>query len=417
MTAATLPAPAPRAAFGLSILTAINFLNYLDRFIVSGILPLVLAEFGRSKAEGGLLTTVFIIVYMLAAPIAGIVGDRIPRRYLVAGSVFLWSLATLASGFAAQFWVLLLARAVVGIGEAGYGTVAPAMISDLYPARMRTRTLSYFYVAIPVGSAAGFALGGWLGQTYGWHMAFIVGGLPGLLVALLTLFMPEPVRGAMEEGPVPAKVPFRVGLRALGSNRVFWFNTAGYTLATFAVGGLGHWMPTFLMEERAMSLDTAGIAFGAVTAAAGLLGTLAGGWLGDRAERRTHLGGMYVSGIGLLLAAPLMFAAIQVSAPTAIFGLIFVAQFMLFLISGPINNAIVSCVGPDFRAFAMGLNVLFIHLLGDAISPPLIGAIADRGTLAQAIELNALPVLLGGAVLIFGVRAMRPKPTQHVAAL
>ena len=228
---------------------------------------------------------------MLAAPIAGIVGDRIPRRYLVAGSVFLWSLATLASGFAPEFWILLLARAVVGIGEAGYGTVAPAMISDLYPARMRTRMLSLFYVAIPVGSAAGFALGGWLGQHYGWHMAFIIGGLPGLVVALLTLFMPEPVRGAMEEGPVPAKVPFREGLKALGSNRVFWFNTAGYTLATFAVGGLGHWMPTFLMEERAMSLDTAGFAFGAVTAAAGLLGTLAGGFLGDRAERRTHLGG------------------------------------------------------------------------------------------------------------------------------
>ena len=112
-----------------------------------------------------------------------------------------------------------------------------------------------------------------------------------------------------------------------------------------------------------------------------------------------------------------MFAAIQVSSATAIFGLIFVAQFMLFLISGPINNAIVSCVGPDFRAFAMGLNVLFIHLLGDAISPPLIGAIADRGTLAQAIELNALPVFLGGAVLIAGVRLMRPRPAQHVAAL
>ena len=355
---------------------------------------------------------------MLAAPLAGFLGDRIPRRYLVAGSVFLWSLATLASGFAAQFWVLLLARAVVGIGEAGYGTVAPAMISDLYPARMRTRTLSYFYVAIPVGSAAGFALGGWLGQHYGWHMAFIVGGLPGLLVALLTLFMPEPVRGAMEEGPIPAKVPFREGLRALGNNRVFWFNTAGYTLATFAVGGLGHWMPTFLMEERAMSLDTAGLRL--------RRGDGSGGPAGDAGRRlaRGSRGAPDAPGRHVRLRhRPAARGAPDVRRdpgaaprpPSSAF--IFVAQFMLFLISGPINNAIVSCVGPDFRAFAMGLNVLFIHLLGDAISPPLIGAIADRGTLAQAIELNALPVLLGGAVLIFGVRAMRPKPTQHVAAL
>lgn len=398
--------PAPRAGFGLSILTAINFLNYLDRFIVAGILPLLLVEFGRSKAEGGLLTTVFILVYMLAAPVAGILGDRVPRRFLVAGSVFVWSLATLASGFAPSFVVLLAARAVVGIGEAGYGAVAPAIISDLYPARMRTRMLSYFYVAIPVGSAAGFALGGWLGERYGWQTAFIAGGIPGILVAFATLFMPEPRRGAMEEGPLAPKVGFATGLKALGRNRVFWFNTAGYTLMTFAVGGLGHWMPTFLNAERGMSLETAGFAFGAVTAGAGLLGTLAGGWLGDLAERRMNLGGMYVSGTGLLLAAPFMYAAVQVDAAWAIFGLIFVAQFMLFLNSGPINNAIVSCVGPDFRAFAMGLNVLFIHLLGDAISPPLIGAIADRSTLERAIELNAIPVLLGGAVLIIGVRLM-----------
>lgn len=409
--------PAPRAAFGLSILTAINFLNYLDRFIVAGILPLLLVEFGRSKAEGGLLTTVFILVYMLAAPVAGILGDRVPRRFLVAGSVFVWSLATLASGFAPTFAVLLVARAVVGIGEAGYGAVAPAIITDLYPARMRTRMLSYFYVAIPVGSAAGFALGGWLGQNYGWQTAFIAGGIPGILVALATLFMPEPTRGAMEEGPLPPKVSFGTGLKALGRNRVFWFNTAGYTLMTFAVGGLGHWMPTFLNAERGLSLETAGFAFGAVTASAGLLGTLAGGWLGDKAEQRWKLGGMYVSGTGLLLAAPFMFAAVQVDAVWAIFGLIFVAQFMLFLNSGPINNAIVSCVGPDFRAFAMGLNVLFIHLLGDAISPPLIGAIADRSSLERAIELNAIPVLLGGLVLLIGVRILRagPEPTPQAA--
>src|SRR5690606_27102380 len=166
-----------------------------------------------------------------------------------------------------------------------------------------------------------------------------------------------------------------------------------------------------------MSLETAGIAFGAVTAGAGLLGTLTGGWLGDQAERKAPLGGMWVSASGLILAAPLMYAAVQVSAWWAIFGLIFLAQFMLFLNSGPINNAIVSCVGPDFRAFAMGLNVLFIHLLGDAISPPLIGAIADRSSLERAIEMNALPVLIGGLVLLVGVRIMsRGAPASTVAA-
>lgn len=410
--------PAPRATYGLSILTAVNLLNYLDRFLVAGILPLVLREFGTSKAQGGLLTTVFVLVYMLAAPVAGVLGDRAPRRFVVAASVFLWSLATLTSGLASTFGLLLLARAVVGVGEAGYGSVAPSLISDLYPARMRTRVLAYFYTAIPVGSALGFALGGWLGEAFSWRTAFIVGGAPGLLVALLTLAMPEPARGAMEEGPPAPQVRFREGLRALGTNRVFWFNTAGYTLMTFAVGGLGHWMPTFLHAERGMSLQTAGFAFGAVTASAGLLGTLVGGWLGDAAERRARYASMWVSGAGLLLAAPFMLAAVHVQAPAAIFGLIFVAQTFLFLNSGPINAAIVTCVPPGFRAFAMGLSVLVTHALGDAISPPLIGAVADTSSLGRAIELNALPVLLGGVVLLAGAWAVaaRRSPAPVPAA-
>jgi predicted MFS family arabinose efflux permease len=395
----------PRATYGLALLTTVNLLNYLDRFIVAGVLALVLRDFQLTNAQGGLLTTVFIAVYMLAAPLAGVLGDRLPRRFLVAGSVFVWSLATLASGLAPSFAWLLVARAVVGVGEAGYGTVAPALISDLYPARQRTRALAFFYTAIPIGGALGFALGGWLGEAYSWRTAFVVGGLPGLLVALLTLRMPEPVRGGMEEGPVEPSVPVRAGLRALRRNRVFWFNTAGYTLMTFAVGGLGHWLPTYLTMERGLAVGSAGLASGAVTASAGVLGTLVGGLLGDRIERRARYGSMWLSAAGLLLAAPLMVAAVHMGTNAALFALVFLAQVLLFLNSGPINAALVTSVPPGSRALAMGLNTLLIHLLGDALSPPLIGWVADRSTYARAIELNAVPVLLGGLVL--GVGAWR----------
>src|SRR5262249_27319232 len=188
----------PRAAFGLSVLSLINFFNYLDRYIVAGVIPLVEAEFRIDHQQAGLLGSIFMIVYMIASPVGGYLGDRVARRLVIAGGVFIWSLATIGSGLAASFGMLLIARAFIGIGEAGYGTVAPALISDLFPRDLRTRMLSFFYVALPVGAAAGFAVGGWVGEHYSWHMAFFVGGVPGIALAILALLLPEPKRGATE---------------------------------------------------------------------------------------------------------------------------------------------------------------------------------------------------------------------------
>jgi MFS family permease len=405
------PAPAParatHAAYALGILTLINLVNYLDRYIVASALPNIQAELGINNMQSGLLGTVFIVVFMLASPIGGYLGDRIPRKFLVACGVLVWSLATGASGLATTFVTLMIARAVIGIGEAGYGAVAPSIISDLYPREQRTRVLSYFYIAIPVGAAAGYGLGGWLSSTYSWHAAFFAGGVPGLILGTLAFFMPEPQRGAMDGPDAQTKLPFAVGLKGLAGNKAFWATTAGYTLMTFSIGGLGFWMPTYMVKTRGMPDDKAGFIFGAITAAAGLLGTVAGGWLGDRMDRKREGGGLLVSGVGLLLAAPFMYIAVNLESQTATLAVIAVAQFLVFLNSGPINAAIVNCVQPSFRAFAMGLNVLCIHLLGDAVSPTLIGKIADAASLTTAIEVNAVPVLLGGVALLVGAQWFR----------
>ncbi len=198
-----------QARYGLTILTVINLLNYLDRYIAAGMMPRIMEAFHIDKAAAGLLGSVFIIVYMLFAPVAGVLGDKFPRRLVLAAGVFLWSLATVGAGFASTFGLLLVARSIVGIGEAGYGTVAPGLIADLFHRAQRSRMLAYFYVAIPVGSAMGFALGGWLGNRYSWQHAFWVGGIPGLLVAALALRVPEPARGATDEGPPALKLPSR----------------------------------------------------------------------------------------------------------------------------------------------------------------------------------------------------------------
>src|SRR5262249_19076296 len=290
----------------------------------------------------------------------------------------------------------------------------PAIISDLFPRSMRTRMLAFFYVALPLGAAAGFGIGGWVGEHYSWQSAFFIGGIPGLALALMALFLPEPKRGATEEVSGPEKIPFGLGIRQLARNATFWIVTAGLTFMTFSIGGLANWMPSFLNLERGVPLGTAGIAFGAITAVAGTLGTFAGGVLGDWAERRSASGGIWLSGLGLVLAAPFVFFAATVTSAWAIYALSFIAQFLIFLNTGPLNAAIVNCVTPAFRAFAMGINVLLIHLLGDAPSPAVIGAIAQRLSIASAIEINSLPVLAGGLVLLLGpvllARAQRAAP-------
>jgi len=406
----------PRARFGLTVLSLINFFNYLDRYIVAGVVPLVEAELRIDHEQAGLLASMFMIVYMLASPIGGYLGDRVQRRFLVAGGVFIWSLATIGSGLATTFAILLFARALIGIGEAGYGTVAPAIISDLFPRSMRTRMLAFFYVALPLGAAAGFGVGGWVGEHYSWHSAFFVGGIPGLALALLALFLPEPKRGATEEVSGPDKIPFGIGIRQLRRNAIFWIVTGGLTLMTFSIGGLANWMPAFLNLERGVPLGTAGVVFGGITAIAGTLGTFAGGVLGDWAERRSATGGIWLSGLGLALAAPFVFLAATVSDAWMIYALSFVAQFLIFLNTGPLNAAILNCVAPAFRAFAMGINVLLFHLLGDALSPTVIGAIAKRFSIAAAIEVNSLPVLAGGLLLLLGPRLIARPQTSPVKA-
>ena len=414
----TVRSALPGAGFALGVLTFINVINYLDRYLVAGILPRIEDSLHIDHAQGGLLQSIFIVVYMLVAPLGGYVGDRYPRRWVLSLSILIWSFATFGSGLAGTFAVLLFARALVGVGEAGYGTVSPGLIADFFPLSQRTRALSVFYVAIPVGSALGFALGGWIGNTWSWHHAFFVGAIPGILAAILALRMREPARGATEEGGASSqtKMPFLEGLRGLRSNSFYWVSVAGLTLMTFSIGGLAVFMPTFLEKERGVPGAQAAIVFGALLCVSGLVGTLVGGVLGDRAERKSSTGGLWLSGWGMLLAAPFMVWAAYSGSVPIIYAASFCAMFLVFLNNGPLNAAIVSAVPPLFRSFAVGLSVLAYHALGDAISPPIIGWLGDRLSLGHAIALNAIPVFLGGLLLVVGARLLHGPPAARVDA-
>jgi MFS family permease len=397
------------AALALALLCAMNLLNYIDRYLLAGVLPLVEREWpGITKEQLGWLVPAFLIVYMIVSPACGVLGDRVRRKLIAGVGVQLWSLATGAAGLARSFRELFVSRMLVGVGEAAYGTTAPTIISDLYPQARRGRALAIFYVAIPVGSALGYLLGGAIGAHHSWRAAFLVVGLPGLLVGALAYLMREPERGAAEGveraelDRYLARKPRVRDYLALARNRSFLLNTAGMTAYTYAIGGIAFWMPTFLHQERELALDVASSRFGLVTVATGIAGTLAGGWLADRLARRWRGAYFVVCGLGMLIACPATYLAVSSLRPELYWPALVIAELALFLNTGPSNTVIANVTAPHLRTGAYAINIFVIHALGDVLSPVVMGRIADRASLAAAFLSTTGVIALSGLLWLAG---------------
>lgn len=392
----------PGAALG--VLTGINVLNYLDRYMVAPLLPLIIADLGISKFRAGILGGCFIFVYSLVSPAIGWLGDRHRRLRLAAIGVIIWSAATFGSGLASTFALLLLARCLVGVGEASYSVVTPSLIADLYPAERRGRALAVFYSALAVGPALGYMVGTWIGAKYGWRTAFFVGGGPGFLLAILLLVLAEPRRGQFDPPRTEVvALSMREVVAALRKRPSYLFNTASQTIYTFTMGGLAYWMPYYFVRERGLPLESAGIIFGAVLLAAGFLGVLIGGQLGDRLARRQPDGHFSLAGWALVASVPFTAVAILAPRPVIFWPAMFMTLFLLFLNTGPLNAAMANVLPADLRARGFALYTVAIHLLGDAISPPLIGLAADEvGGLQMPVLLSGLLLGLAGVLLLVG---------------
>ncbi|MDB6085381.1 MAG: major facilitator superfamily 1 [Gammaproteobacteria bacterium] len=426
-----MPDPRPKswtnsAGWGLAILSFVNLFNYLDRYLVPALFEsLKRSELKLSDAQLGLLMSCFLAVYTLTAPLFGALGDRKARPRLIAFGVGCWSLATTLSGFAGSFVVLLAARASVGIGEAAYGTIAPSLLSDYFPPDKRGRTMAIFFCAIPVGSALGYVVGGLMDVHFGWRAAFFVAGVPGLLLAILCLWMKDPPRGSQDTGLSPAdkaqiatdsssargtlgsatKATYGLLLR----NRPYVFTVLGYAAYTFAMGGLASWMPAFLERVRGMPHGQATISFGYIVVITGFVGTFVGGWLGDYCLKYSKQAYLLVSAIATLVAAPFVWFALTAASSTAYLACMVTAQLLMFLSTGPINATIVNLVLPTQRASAVALEVFAIHLLGDAISPYLIGAVSDASSLAQAVKIVPAAVIVSGGLWAWAAREQRAR--------
>jgi MFS family permease len=388
------------------VLTGLNAFNYLDRFITAPVLPLIIADLALSDAQAGSLQTVFILVYSLVCPVSGWLGDRWKRVHVAAAGVAVWSLATFASGLAASFAWLALARAVVGIGEASYTVITPSLLSDHYPAARRGRALSIFYAAMPVGIALGYVLGGQLASRFGWRPAFFVAGGPGFILALCLLFLREPARGQLDGQAGERTATWRQTWRVLRQRPSFWYNLAGQTIITFSMGGLGSWMPTYFVRERGLSVAAAGTIFGGLLLAAGFLGTILGGQLGDRLSRRFPAAHFSFPAWALIASAPFTMVAILSPSPAVFWSAMFGTLFLAFLYTGPLNAALANVLPPDLRSRGFGLHTTTIHLLGDALSPFLIGLVSDRIGLRMPVLVTGLMMPLAGVVLLLGRRSL-----------
>jgi MFS family permease len=410
------PAAPPRWVWvTFIILFAMNLLDYTDRWVLAAVLPQIQREFQLDNTQAGWLATLFLISYSVISPFMGFAGDRMRRTWLLGLGVGVWSLATVGSGLARDYNHLQVARAILGIGEATYGVIAPTILMDLFAREQRARVMSAFYLAMPLGGALGMSLGGAIAVNHSWNAAFFVVGAPGLLAALAALALPEPVRGASEKVDVERlELHQRVGASRedyldLMVNSSYTYSVFGMAFYTFAIGGLAYWMPTFLTVTKGIDQVQATSLLGVTTLGAAVSGMTAGGWLADRLSRRSPRALFVVPGLALLASIPFILVAIYSRSRLGIFGGIFLAEALMFINTGPCNAVIANVVMPNMRAAAYAVAIFAVHFLGDIWSPTLMGWVADTFG-----ESEAMSTLFGRALAAIGA-VPTVRPNQDIA--
>ena len=372
----------------LTILTSINFLNYIDRDIIFGLVPIIQARFGVSYSQAGLLNTVFSIVHSVCTLPLGWVADRFSRRKVICYGVLFWSLATFLSGLAPTFRSLLLARGLVGVGEAAYAPAATAIITGSFPRRVRARVQGVFDLGMFVGGAIGIALGPVLMGWVGWQSAFFVVGIPGILLAKSILGVEEPRVESPEK-----RVPIRHILRVPA---FVWVLIGGWFI-NLAVYSYIFWGTTFVHTYKGFGVREASILLGVTVTFAGIFGVLTGATLADRLARIVPWGRVLVVGMGFLVSTPLLFWSFHATNKTLFVILFFLGSFFMTWYHGPLTAIMHDLIPERAHATAVGLYLFVAHFFATTWAPLLIGKVADRYDLLTGMHL-ALVAQLAGVV-------------------
>jgi len=423
------PRQSYRNTITVAILVYVNLINYMDRLTIAGILDPIQKEFGANNAMMGLLQTAFILSYMIFAPIFGYLGDRYSRRNIMAFGVFLWAIFTLIGSFMSgspenqgkrwanmDFWAFLGSRAMVGIGEASYSTIAPTLISDMFVKEARSRMLALFYFAIPVGSGLGYIVGSKTAELAGnWQWGLRATPMAGILaVGLIIFFLEDPPRGHSEGHEQLQAQTYKEDLVSLGKNKSFVFSTLAFTCVTFCTGALSWWGPIFIekailslpADQRVIEPGKVAIVFGAITMMSGIIGVPLGMFLSTELKKKYPRADPIICGAGILISAVLLtlgMLTVQKNLVLA-FILLFVGEIALNLNWSIVADMLLYVVVPTCRSTAEAVQILFSHAFGDAGSPYLIGVIADgiKGVLDTTGEIcpshDGIPIVDNNAL-------------------
>lgn len=392
-----------------TLLFLINLCNYIDRQALFAVFPLIKADMNLTDAQLGLLGSVFMIVYTIYSPIAGYFGDRTRRPVWIGASTIVWSLATMWSGRACSYIEMVCARSSVGVGEGGFMTMAPAYLMEKFHVSRRSMAMSLFTMALPMGSAIGYLLGGWLGRQFGWRDAFMIVGVPGILLGLMAFTLDDAEHGKKTAASAPKLKDYAV----LFKNKPYMYTSLSMAASTFSLGGLAAWMPSYFNRYLGLDVARAGMLFGAITVVAGAAGTLLGGWLANRLQKRDPAANFTVTTWAFFVSIPFGVAACLANGLAAAVALFFVAIMLVFAYSGPLNAAIVDSTPESIRSMAFAANIFIIHALGDAISPAIIGAVSDHYGLKFAVICCVLVLSSAGVLSWMGGKAqLKEKPAR-----
>jgi MFS transporter, Spinster family, sphingosine-1-phosphate transporter len=374
----------------LAVLALINFVNFADRQVVVPLLPLLRQQMNLNDAQLGSLQTWLLVVLAVASVPCGLYADRWSRTQIIAAGVAFWSLATIACGFATSFALLLVARALIGIGEAAYAPAAQSMITDSFPYQRRAMAQSIFASGMLLGGAAGQAFGGLMGESHGWKYTFIVLGLVCMIPGFFVVKLPEPPRRPRSEV---------VPIASLLSVPAYLAMIVAGTCITFASVSLLTWGIDFAVNYKEFSLREAALSLAIVALLSLLLGVLTGGFLADRLQKRYCYGRILVIAAAFLFAAPCVLLAIQSDDKGIFLAALFIGGFFMSWYHGPVTAVLHDLTPQRAHATAIGVYMFVTQLLG-ALGPQLVGKISDASDLQLGLQV-AVAVMVAGSLLMF----------------
>ena len=396
----------------LFLLTLINIFNYLDRILIQAVKPSLLNEWSLSEEKAGYLISALVVGYCLFAPIFGILAQKYKRPKIMSLGIFLWSLATVASGLATSYSGLLLSRVFVGIGEASFATICPSYIKDRFKDPIKiNKALSIFSAAIPIGSALGFVLGGIVTEKLSWHYTFFLGGIPGLVLCYFVYRLPE-INSIESINEEIKNLNIKESIHKLLSIKIIRYSIIGYMFNTFALQGIAATVVKFGMEHG-FSQSEIGSYFGAILVVTGFVGSIGGGYLSSyfaskatMSKDRTLL--LFVT-ICALISVPLLFLAVYAENKYMFLFFCFLAELFIFGGVTPLNTILVICSPSQLVSLTQGITIASINIFGSFLSPIVLGIVADRTNLRTAMYLCPVALFLSFVSWYLGCRENKNK--------